>query len=207
MTLTKGPAVHAVVDTPQGAAALRDLIAADVDHVVAYLHDETDAHLNMLIDRKKLGTADDTRRRFLAAVRSGDAEQRHIAFAITMAGRFIGFTLLVRHAPRENYSHWHVTDAGQRAGGLSTALYPHRIKIYFDLFPIERLIHQTKTHNSGVNRMLDKYVPVAETRYVERPDGASSADHFHLRYVARDDIPRIFAIAAALSRPRHRGDA
>ena len=72
--------------------------------------------------------------------------------------------------------------------------------LYFDLFPLDRLIHQTKTRNIGVNRMLDKYVPVAATRYIERPDGIGSAGEFHLRHVLRDDIPRFFAIAARLPR-------
>lgn len=46
------------------------------------------------------------------------------------------------------------------------------------------LIHQAKTHNIGVNRMLDKYVTVAATRYVEKP-GVASADEFYLRCVFR----------------------
>jgi hypothetical protein len=196
------PVVHVTVDTRLGAAALRDLAQDDLDNVVAYLHNEQDRHLSSLIDRARLGTPEETRRRFLAAIRSGDSDQRRIAFAITLDGRFSGFTHLVRHAPGDNYSHWHVTEPQLRAGGLSTALYPHRIKLYFDLFPIERLIHQTKTRNIGVNRMLDKYVPVAATSYVERPDGAASADVFHLRYVLRRDIPLLFAIAAELSRLR-----
>jgi hypothetical protein len=206
MNSTGAPVVHTAVDTSQGTAALRDLAADDVDHIVAYLHDERDEHLNSLIDRKKLRRPEETRLRFLAAVRTGDVSQRHIAFAITVAGRFAGFTNLARYTPQENYSHWHVTDPRLRAGGLSAALYPYRIKLYFDLYPIERLIHQTKTHNVGVNRMLDKYVPIATTRYIERPDGAASADEFHLRYVFRDDIPRFFVIVAGLSRNRRGGE-
>jgi RimJ/RimL family protein N-acetyltransferase len=198
-----GPVIHVAIETSRGRAALRDLVAEDIDHIVAYLHDERDEHLNSLIDRKRLGTPEDTRRRFFTAVRTGRADQRHIAFAITVDGQFAGFTSLVRHAPQDNYSHWHVSDRRLRAGGLSTTLYPRRIQLYFDLFPIDRLIHQTKTRNIGVNRMLDKYVPVAETRYIEWPDGAASADEFHLRYVFRDDIPRLLAIAGGLS--RHRG--
>ena len=61
----------------------------------------------------------------------------------------------------------------KRAIGLSTALYPHRIKMYFDTTNMTRLIHQTRTRNIGVNRMLDKYVPIAETRYIEDPDGVA----------------------------------
>jgi RimJ/RimL family protein N-acetyltransferase len=206
MSQSIAPDSHAAVDTPLGTAGLRDLAEDDLDQVVAYLHDEQDEHLNSLLDRTRLGTPEETRRRFRAAIRTGDDDQRRIAFAITLEGRFCGFTHLVRHAPRDNYSHWHLSEPRLRAGGVSTALYPHRIKLYFDLCPIERLIHQTKTRNIGVNRMLDKYVPVAATSYVERPDGAASADMFHLRYVFRRDIPRLFTIAAELSRgPGGRG--
>ncbi len=44
-------------------------------------------------------------------------------------------------------------------------------------------MHQTRTRNIGVNRMLDKYVPVAETRHIERPDGVATPGEFHVRCV------------------------
>jgi hypothetical protein len=68
--------------------------------------------------------------------------------------------------------------------------------MYFDLTPMQRLIHQTRTHNTAVNRMLDKWVPVAETRYVEKPDGVALPGEFHLRYVQREDVPGFFARAS-----------
>lgn len=191
-------AVHATVETCRGLAALRDLAPADLDAIVGYLHDTTDEHLNSLIDRARLGAPEDTRRRIRGAIRTGDPDQNAVAFVVTVNDKLAGFTLLARHTPEINYSHWHVIDQHLRAGGISTALYPDRIKLYFDLFPIDRLIHQTKTSNVGVNRMLDKFVAVAETRYVERPDGAGSAGEFHLRYVFRHDVPRFFDIAKHL---------
>ena len=45
--------------------------------------------------------------------------------------------------------------------------------------------------------MLDKYVKIAATESVERPDGLAGPGEFHIRYVRREDIPRFFAIAAA----------
>ena len=45
----------------------------------------------------------------------------------------------------------------------------------------------------GVNRMLDKFIPVSETKYVENSDGVALPGEFHIRYVTRDDIPRLFA--------------
>ena len=118
--------------------------------------------------------------------------------AITLDSELIGYTLLNRYAPSTNYGHWHITVPSLRGSGISTALYPHRIKTYFDLVPIERLIHQTRTRNIAVNRMLDKYVPVAETCHVERPDGVALPGEFHMRYVLRADIPKLFARAAEL---------
>ncbi len=121
-----------------------------------------------------------------------------MAFSIKVDGEFVGYTLLNRYAPEVNYSHWHITEPGLRACGLSTALYPLRIKMYFDAAPLKRLIHQTRTRNTGVNRMLDKYVPVAETRYVEHPDGVAGSGDFHFRYVNPHDIPGFFKRAAEL---------
>jgi hypothetical protein len=63
------------------------------------------------------------------------------------------------------------------------------------LVPIDRLIHQTRTRNIAVNRMLDKYVPIAETRYIEDPDGVALPGEFHLRYVFRKDVPRFFHLS------------
>jgi hypothetical protein len=196
------PEVHARARTSLGLALLRDLTPSDVEQVVTYWYTSGDQHLDHLgIDRELLGTEDDTRRRFFRAIRTGDPNQQNLAFAITVDGVFAGYTLLNHYTPDLNYSHWHITDSRLRGSGLSTALYPHRIKLYFDLTPIHRLVHQTRTRNVGVNRMLDRYVPVAETRYIERPDGVALPGEFHLRYVFREDVPRFFEKREAPRRP------
>jgi RimJ/RimL family protein N-acetyltransferase len=184
---------YASVSTPVGVAALRDLHPDDLDAIVHFWHASGDEFLDFLgIDRARLGTAEETRQRFLRAIRTGDPDQQSLAFAITVNGDFAGYTLLNRYTPEINYSHWHITNPSLRGAGLSTALYPHRIKTYFDLAPIERLIHQTRTRNVAVNRMLDKHVPVAETRFLEDPDGVALPGEFHLRYVLRKDVPSFF---------------
>ncbi len=194
--------IHASVDTPAGCAALRDFSAQDVDAVIEYWLTSSDDFLDFMgVDfRKRLGNSGhDISRRFLSAIHTGDPNQKTIAFAITLNGELAGYTLLNRYAPEQNYSHWHITVPPLRASGISTALYPHRVKTYFDLFPMERLIHQTRTRNTAVNRMLDKYVPIAETTHVEQPrSGVAMPGEFHLRYVRRSDIPQLFAKAAEL---------
>jgi len=191
--------VHASVKLPSGLAALRDLSENDIDAVVHYWFTSGDEFLDFMgVDRERLGTMTDTSRRFLRAIRTGDPNQNTFALAITLNGELVGYTLLNRYSPEKNYSHWHIMVPALRASGISTALYPHRIKAYFDLVPIERLIHQTRTRNLAVNRVLDKYVPVSETRYVEQPDGVARPGEFHLRYVFRKDIPKLFVRATEL---------
>jgi hypothetical protein len=193
---------HGSVETRLGLAALRDLTHEDLDLIVEYWHGGI-ADLEFLgIDTARLGTRESTRRRFEVALRTGDRAQPNIAYAVTLNDRMIGYTLLNQYSPEANYSHWHIVSEDRRAAGVSSSLYPYRIKMYFETSNIARLIHQTRTRNTGVNRMLDKYVPVAETRYVDNPDGVALPGEFHLRYVLRGDVPRLFARAEELAAQR-----
>jgi RimJ/RimL family protein N-acetyltransferase len=193
-------AVFGSVETASGTAGLRDLSPADLPAIVDYWLLSPDEYLAFMgVDRPRLGSADDIRRRFLNAIRTGDRSQRSISLGITLREELIGYTLLNRYSEDANYSHWHIIAPNLRAKGLSTALYPNRIKAYFDLAPISQLIHQTRTRNVGVNRMLDKFVPVSETKYIDKPDGVAAPGEFHLRFVRREDIPKIFARALELS--------
>jgi hypothetical protein len=196
------PVEHGSVQTKVGVAGLRDLARGDIESIVEYWHGGI-ADLEFLgIDQARLGTPASTRRRFEVALRNGDLAQPNIAYAITLDDRVIGYTLLNQYSPETNYSHWHLISKDRRAAGVSSALYPYRIRMYFGTSNIERLIHQTRTRNIGVNRMLDKYVPVAETRFVDNPDGVALPGEFHMRYVLRGDVPRLFARAEELAAQR-----
>ena len=189
--------MHATVKTMLGVAGLRDLTAGDLPDIVEYwTRSPEDFLAAMGVDRERLGTEAQIHARFEKAIRRGDPSQPQLGLAITLNGRLAGYTLLNRYSEEVNYSHWHIIQAGLRAKGISTALYPHRIKAYFDLAPIGRLIHQTRTSNVGVNRMLDRFIPISETRFIETPDGVAAPGEFHIRYVRRAQIPAIFARAS-----------
>jgi hypothetical protein len=191
--------IFASVKTASGEAGLGDLAPADLPAIIDYWLLSPDEHLaSMGVDRQRLGSEEDIRRRFLNAIRTGDPSQSTISLGITLDERLVGYTLLNRYSEEVNYSHWHIIVSNLRAKGLSTALYPYRIKAYFDLAPISQLIHQTRTRNVGINRMLDKFIPVSETKYIDKPDGVAEPGEFHLRFVRREDIPKIFARAAEL---------
>ena len=191
--------IFASVKTANGVAGLRDLTPADLAAIVDYWLLSPNEYLTFMgIDRQRLGSREAIHERFSHAIRSGDLGQSAISLAITLDERFVGYTLLNRYSEEVNYSHWHIIVSNLRAKGLSTALYPYRIKAYFDLAPISQLVHQTRTRNVGVNRMLDKFIPVSETKYIEKPDGVAGPGKFHLRFVRREDIPKIFVRAAEL---------
>lgn len=191
--------VYASIGTPTGFAEIRDLADPDLDAVVRFWHSSGDEFLDFLgIDRARLGTPEHTRERFRRAIPTGDPAQPNLAFAIDVDGALSGYTLLNRYSPAVNYSHWHVINSLLRGAGLSSALYPYRIRTYFERAGIERLIHQTRTRNIAVNRMLDKYVPIAETRHIEDPDGVALPGEFHIRYVRKGDIAGFFEKARAM---------
>jgi hypothetical protein len=187
------------VETANGVASLRDLTTDDLPAIVDYWLLSPDEHLAYIgVDRHRLGSKEDVHRRFQNSIRTGDPTQSAISLVVTLENHFVGYTLLNRYSDDVNYSHWHITVPSLRATGISTALYPYRIKAYFDLAPMSQLIHQTRTSNMGVNRLLDKFIPVAETKYIDKPDGVAAPGVFHLRFVRREDVPRLFARAAEL---------
>ncbi len=189
----------AFVKTAHGMAGLRDLTSSDLPAIVDYWLLSPAEHLDFMgVNRQRLGSSANIHERFANSVRTGDPNQSSLALAITLDERLIGYTLLNRYSEDVNYSHWHITVLNMRGKGLSTALYPYRIKAYFDVARISRLIHQTRTRNLGVNRMLDKFVAVSETKWIDKPDGVASPGEFHIRFVRREDIPRFFARAVEL---------
>lgn len=189
----------ASVKTAHGTAQLEDLEPPDISAIVNYwLHSPEEYLAFMGVDRTRLGSGEDIYKRFASAIRTSDPNQSSIALGIMLEGELVGYTLLNRYSEDVNYSHWHIIVPGLRAKGISTALYPFRIKTYFEIAPISRLIHQTRTRNLGVNRMLDKFVPVSETKLIDKPDGVASPGEFHIRFVKREDFPAIFARAREL---------
>jgi len=187
------------VRTKDGMAGLRDLRVEDIPAIVEYwLKSPPEFLAFMGVDRQRLGGEAEVTKRLSGAIRTGEENQKNIGLAITLDERLGGYTLLNRYSEEVNYSHWHIISPELRGKGISTVLYPVRVKAYFDAAPISRLIHQTRTRNVAVNRMLDKFVPVAETVQIENPDGVALPGEFHLRYVRREDVPAILSRAREL---------
>ena len=171
-----------------GVAALRDLEYSHVVSLVGYWYDGGADFRALAVNPAALPDREVMTARFHAAIRTGDPSQSKMGYAVTLNDALIGYTLLNQYSPASNYSHWHIIEKTLRKLGISSLLYPHRLDVYFRTSNIRRLVHQTHVSNLGVNRMLDKYVPVAETKWLDRPDGLGSPGKYHLRYVTNDDV-------------------
>ena len=188
--------IHAQLELQGRSVSFRDLVHSDLSRIADYWWTADPAFLERMgVDRSRFGSHKAIMARFEPAIPSGDPEQAKLAFAIDLDGEMVGYTNLNRYNPTENYSHWHIIDPQWRKSGLSTLLYPYRLQTYFTRAPIDRLIHQTRPENVGVNRLLDRFVPIAETTFVAKPDGLALPGVFNLRYVTREDLPRIMAMA------------
>jgi RimJ/RimL family protein N-acetyltransferase len=189
------PRVHVQVSLDDQILSIRDLIRDDIERIAAYWLEADDAFLmHMGVSREKLGTRETLAARFLEAVPHGDYGQK-LAFAIELDNQLIGYTNLNHYSADHNVSHWHLMSAQCRGMGISTALYPYRIRTYFACTNMEKLTHQTRTTNIAMNRVLDHFLPVAETCFLSDPDGLAAPGDFNIRYLHRADVPRILARA------------
>jgi RimJ/RimL family protein N-acetyltransferase len=178
-------------ELPFGTVAVRDIEESDIDMFVRYWHQSGDDHLRYLnIDRDALGTPEETYERFRASIRTGDPDQQTVAFAITLDDDPVGgYFNLNRYSPLENYPHFHVMDEDHRAMGGASACMPYGFELLFELFPIERMVLQTRTRVIAINKLLDHFLPVVETVYLEDPDGLAGPGEFNHRYIYRKDVP------------------
>jgi len=184
--------IHVSVQTSRGLASVRDVEPSDIEAFVRYWHFSGYDHLDFMgIDRQRLGTPDETRARFLGSTRNGTPEQPNVTLSIALDGRLIGYTNLNRHGPDENHPHLHLVDASARAAGVASVLVPHVLRLYFDLYPIRRLVIQARTRNTPINRVLDKVLPVDETRHLDGPDGLAEPGEFHIRYLTREQAAEL----------------
>jgi hypothetical protein len=191
-------------------------MSADADAYVNYWHHSGEKIKTLLgIDKTKLGTPEDSRERFLAMIRAPDAAQASVVFTITLNDLVIGYTNLNCYGPSSNYVHLHTyyssmraavrtrgttpIDSGSGGCGVATVLIGRIIAMCFSLFTLQRLILQTRPINYPINRALDLYMPVDETRYVENPAGLAAAGELHLRYVYPSDVLWLLDRAAFLT--------
>lgn len=200
--------VHTSIQMRAGFLAVRDAISADADAYVNYWHYSGEKIKDLLgIDRERLGTPQDSRKRFSQMMRVPGVYQPNVIFTITLNGQVVGYTNINRYGPDNSYVHLHTyrssvrpllraagvfsesRGSGNRGGASVGAVLIGLIGMYFDLFPLTRVVFLTRTTNHAINRALDLYMSPAETKYIVNPPGLAAPGECHIRYVRRVDVP------------------
>jgi RimJ/RimL family protein N-acetyltransferase len=190
------PRIHVRLAWEGREVVLRDIVKADLPSIADYWLDMDLATLEQNgVDHSRFGSRDAMIDRFALTIPDGTPGQTRRSYAFDVEGCLAGYSTFALRTPMENFSHWHILDPDKRQSGLSSLLYPYRLRTCFSSAPIDRLVHMTRPENIGVNRLLDRFVPVAETRFVDKPDGMSTPGVFNIRYVTRADLPRLLANA------------
>jgi RimJ/RimL family protein N-acetyltransferase len=174
---------------------LRDLEPADIDALVAYWVDADPAYLDFLgVDRQKLGTADDIRRRFASLIRTGAPDQERVAFVSTLDGVVTSYTNFHFVRPDENYMHAHIIRPAARGKGLASSSFANLMRVVFREFPqVDQLLFVTQPHNEGINRMLAKVGLTFERRWYDEPDGLPLPGWFNVFTFSRGMVEAYLA--------------
>jgi len=211
MTNVVAVRTHATVRIRAGLLAVRDAIPADVEAYVNYWHYSGERVKQLLgIDLQRLGTPQDSRERFLRMLPVPDGAPADTIFTITLNDAVIGYTNINWRGPDDSCVHLHTyrgclrgaVEGTNRArvgsrSGVAAALFG-LVGGYFELFPLRRVILQTRPTNTWINRALDLYMPPAETKFIADPPGLAAPGDCHVRYVRREDIGWIRTRAESL---------
>lgn len=173
-----------------GLMQIRDARPLEVEAYVNYWHYSDDKVKDLMgIDRRRLGTPEDSRNRFLTMVRHPGTNQADAIFTITLNDKIIGYTNINCRGIDDNYCHVHAYPCCPRSALLGlTLLVGPAMAMYFTLFPVRRLVLETRPQNRWINHALDLYGLPVETKYVDNPGGLGAAGEKRIRYVHRDDL-------------------
>jgi RimJ/RimL family protein N-acetyltransferase len=189
------PVIYDQLEHDGHELVLRDLEPDDIGALVAYWVEADPAYLDFLgVDREKLGTVDDTRRRFESLIRTGDPDQERVAFVWTLDGVVTGYTNLHFVTPDENYIHTHIIRPAARGKGFASSSFANLMQVVFREFSrIDRLLLVTQPHNEGINRVLTKVGLTYERRWYDEPDGLPRPGWFNVFGVTRQMVESFLA--------------
>jgi RimJ/RimL family protein N-acetyltransferase len=167
----------------EGLVSVRDMREEDIETFVSYWHDGI-ADLEFLgIDRKKLGSRDDTRERFRQLCRRDGRRDIAVGFTFCYDDRVIGFTNVNILGRPKGYVHVHLTDPGMRRRGIISAIFARSLPVIGNHilaeYPIDGLVLETRTRNIGINRVVQRTgLRPRATVHLDNPDGVAGPGEF-----------------------------
>lgn len=168
---------------------VRELAEADLPALVRYWHESPPEYLEgMGVDLRKLASRAETEARFRAALPGAAGPQRHVALAIEVLDRFVGYTNAYLDERRVGHAHVHVIEPALRRGGLGSQLFQRVLGLYFGHFRLKALVLQTHPDNLAIERLLGSFGMQPELVHDLDPSGMARPGIFHQYRIVADDL-------------------
>jgi RimJ/RimL family protein N-acetyltransferase len=151
----------------------RDIARSDVEAIVPYWRDKTDAQLRVLgVERSALGTQDDIRRRLLNLVPEEGRWQEKRAFVFEADATVVGYTNVHIVEEGRAFAHIHFLTEEVRAKGLGSLIMLPAVRAAMPIVGVQALMFQTRPSNRPINILLRRVFGLEpQKRYVAQPNG------------------------------------
>ena len=141
------------------------------------------------IDLAKLGTVEETRRRFQALV-DGPRPRQTLGFTITVDDQPAGFINVNVLGRPFGVPHFHLADPAARGLGIMSAVLNAGLPAILHVVRAEAaadgLRVEVRTRNGGMNRVLQRLgYPPTRTVDLDEPDGLAGPGTFHIYEIRR----------------------
>jgi RimJ/RimL family protein N-acetyltransferase len=171
---------------------LRDLEERDIATLVSYWFDSPSAYLTSIgVDVTKLRSRDEMAARLRASI--GAAVPERAYFVVAADDRVLAYTNLNFRTPEVAYAHVHILDDALRGRGFASQLMVRAFQLFFERFPLERVVLETSPENLGVNGLLQKFGLRPEVRDLDVPDGMARPGRFNVYTVERAQMAAFLA--------------
>jgi RimJ/RimL family protein N-acetyltransferase len=151
----------------------RDITRSDVDVIVPYWRDKSDAQLRVLgVERSVIGTEEDIRRRLLNLVPKEGQWQERRAFVFECDDTVVGYTNIHIVEEGRAFSHVHFLTEEVRAKGLGSLIMLPAVQAAMPIVGVHTLMFQTRPSNRPINILLRRVFGLEpQKRYVAQPNG------------------------------------
>ncbi len=176
-----------------GNFKIRGVEASDLPALVAYWHDRGPDFLRSLgADPDKLPQREETARRFLGSIpRPGENQERATFIVEDDRRQPIAYTNINFSSSEEGVIHFHVLRPGPLGKAVAYLLFPEMVRIYFECFPLRRIVMQTSPANRNINRFLQRFGLEPQLRHLAKPDGMARPGDFNVYEIERGQAGRI----------------
>jgi RimJ/RimL family protein N-acetyltransferase len=184
---------HSIREALGKTIVIRDLMEKDIETLVRYWHDSDPGFLYSLgVDLANLRSRSETCERLLASLTQRSSRAY---FVMDIGEELVAYANLNFRSATEACAHFHVLKRTSRVKGMVYLLLPDIIRIFFSVFPLEKVEMQTLPENHGIDRLLQRFGLKAQRKFLDQPDGFARPGDLNVWKITGADIIRLLTDA------------